>query len=63
MSELIVIVWFVFSLICFFVRMKDKKSTIQQLEIKNTYYGAIKTQCNTDSVVMIRGTTFIPDNS
>lgn len=31
MSELIVIVWFVFSLICFFVRMKDKKSTIQQL--------------------------------
>lgn len=25
MSELIVIVWFVFSLICFFVRMKDKK--------------------------------------
>ena len=43
MSELIVIVWFVFSLICFFVRMKEKNqlynnyTTIQQLEIKNTY--------------------------
>lgn len=28
MSELIVIVWFVFSLICFFVRMKDKNIII-----------------------------------